>query len=83
MPQQSAATGIWQKTDPPKMIAANIAHAIVFGQTLVQKRVIGLQQIKYAAVLINNTGEKQLGFAPHGLSKIVVEVRKQTHVRKR
>src|SRR5206468_4571480 len=55
----------------------NVRHAVVSGQTLVDERVIRIQQLDDVAVLPNDAVEEQLRLAAHGLAKIVVEVGKQ------
>ena len=49
----------------------------MFGQTLVNERVVGGQQIHNVAVFTNNAVEQQLHFAPHGLAQWVIEIRIQ------
>ena len=44
------------------------------GQTLVDERVIGIQQIEYTGVVADDAPEEQFRLALHGLPKIIVEI---------
>ena len=47
------------------------------GQTLVEERVVGIQQVEHAAILADDAVEEQRGLALEGLTQIVVEVKEQ------
>ena len=51
-------------------------------QPFVDKRVIRAQQVERAPILTQHAVEKELRFLPEGLTQIVVEIRKQTHIRR-
>ena len=56
-------------------------EAVVSGETLVDERVVGGQQLEHAAVLANEMREQQLGLSQHSLGQRVVEVGVRQRVR--
>src|SRR5262249_12895575 len=58
------------------LIAINAGNAVMFRQTLVHERVVCVQKSQRIAVLEYNGFKKHLGFALHGLSQVVIKVRK-------
>ena len=68
--------------DAAEVTAVDVRNAVVLRQPFVDERVVGAQQIQHAAILAEDAVEEQLGFLPERLTEIVVEVRKQSHVRR-
>ncbi len=66
---------------PPELTAVHIRDAVVSGQTLVDERVVGGQQIDHVTVFAHDAVEEQLGLAQERLSQVVVEVGKRLGVR--
>src|SRR5687768_10761118 len=79
--QEPAAMTLLVHGDSPKLTAVHVRDPIMFSEPLVEKRIVGLNQIKHTAILTQNAVEEKLCLLPHRLSKVVVKVRKQTHIR--
>ena len=54
--------------------AVDVRDSVVPGEPLVDKRVVGIQQIDHAAVLVDDALDEQLGFFAESLPQIVVEI---------
>ena len=70
------------KMDTPKPAAKHAGNAIVTGQTLVEKRVIGLEQIQHTAVFPQDAFEKQLCLSAKSLTQIVIKIRILPQIRR-
>src|SRR5262249_35597092 len=63
-----------------ELTAVHVRDPIVFGEPLVEKRVVGFQKIEDAAVLAHDILEEQLRFLPQRLPQIVVNIGKESNV---
>ncbi len=50
---------------PAKFLTLDVGHAVVPGQSLVDERVVGVDELQHAAILAHDVGEEQLGFPSH------------------
>ena len=64
-----------------ELAAIDVRNAVMFGQAFVEESIVGFDQVEHAAVLAQNTLEKQLRLLPHRLPQVVVEIRKQAACR--
>src|SRR5882762_577593 len=82
LPQQ-AATVLVGNRHAAEMAAVNVRNPVVFGQALVDERVVGSQKIEQAAVLAQHTLKEELRLAPEIPSQVLPEVREQELVWRR
>ena len=66
--------------DAPEAAAVDVLDAVVFGEALVDERVVRPQQIEHAAILADHAFHEHLRLAPERLAEVVVEVGEQPHV---
>ncbi len=53
----------------------------MFGEPLIQERIVGIQQVEHAAILADDALEEHLRLALEGHAQIVVEVEQQLRTR--
>ena len=76
LPWPSSPKRLWiGQRHAAEALAHDIGNAVVLGEPLVDKGVIGGQQVEHVAVLAHDAIEQQLGFAPHRLRQRLVEIR--------
>src|SRR5205814_7324568 len=75
--EQPATRAVGGKQSPPESFGVHARNPVVPGQTLVEERIVGVQQVEHAAILADDTVEEQLRLALEGLTQIVVEVKEQ------
>ena len=80
--KQPAAPAVFVQRDTPEAAAIHVRDAVMPGEPFVDERVIRPQQVEDAPILAQDAFEEQFRFLPKGLPKIVVEIRKQTHIRR-
>ena len=80
MAKQAAARIVLHR-DTPEVAAIDARHTVVASQPLVQKGVVGAQQVEDAAILADDALEEQLRLAAHRATQVVVEVREEIAVR--
>ena len=80
--QQPAARRIRVERDAAEAAAVHVRDAVVLGQPLVDERVVRAQQVEHAPVLAHHAFNEQLRLLPERLPQVVVEVRKEPHVRR-
>ena len=61
--------------DSPEPATLDAHYVIVLRQPFVDERVVGIQQVRDAAVFPQRAGDEQLGLAPEGLQQRLVVVR--------
>ena len=61
LPQQSAAVRVGER-HAAELRAVDIGDAVVLRQALVEKSVVGVQQVQHAAVLAQHAGKEQVRF---------------------
>jgi hypothetical protein len=71
---------VGRERDAPEVAAADSGNLVVGGETLVEERVVGVEQLPHAPVLPKNARDEQLGLPPEGLAQGVVEMAKQKRV---
>src|SRR6185369_13959433 len=74
--QQTAAHTVFRQRHPPESFAKHAWNSVVPGETFVQERVVGIQQIEHAAIFAEDAFKKQRRLAFEGLAQIVVKVKK-------
>ena len=77
--EEPAAWAIGER-DAPEMAAVHIANPVMRGEPLVQKRIVGRQQLHDAAVVVHLAADKQLGLLLHRVAQVLVEFRVQLRV---
>ena len=82
MTQQSTALAARFERDAAEARAVHMRNVVVLRQPLVQPSVIRLQQVEHAAVLAQHVLEKQFRLATHRLPQVVIEVGKQSAIRR-
>src|SRR5690606_37683122 len=60
VPEQSASLTIIAQFDPAEAAAVNVRDAVVLGETFVEVRVIGIEQVEHATVFPKYTLDEQL-----------------------
>ncbi len=80
--QESASPAVFVERHAPEPASVYVRDPIVPGEAFIDERVVGPQQIERAAILVQNALDEQLGFLAQRLSKVVVEIGKQPHVRR-
>ena len=63
-----------RKRDAPEVLALDVGNAVVRGQTFVDERVVGTQQIERAAILAHDALEEELGLTTERLPEGVVKI---------
>ena len=58
MAKQSATWAVGRQLDSAEVVAVDTRDAVVAGQPLVQKRVVGLQQVHDRAVFVDDAVEQ-------------------------
>src|SRR5204863_7368514 len=71
--QPGAGAVVWQGHSP-EALPLHTAYAVVPRQALVQKRVVGVEQVGDWAVLPNDAAEEQLHLRFERFTQVVVEV---------
>ncbi len=80
--EQAAAPAVVIERHATEAAAVDVRDAVMLREPFVDERVVGAQEIERASILAQDALEKELGLLPEGLPEIVVEVRKQPHVRR-
>ena len=81
--KQPAAPLLPVERDAPESAAVDVRDPVVLRQAFVEVRVVRLDQVEHAAILMQNALEGEFGFPPECLPQVVVEIGKQAHVRRR
>src|SRR3954462_1899326 len=55
--QHPTARAVLRQRDLPEIVPLHVRHAVIVAQPLVQKRVVALDQLQHAAVLVNHVIE--------------------------
>ena len=71
--QDAAPRTVRRQRHPAEMAALHAFDAVVLGQTFVEKRKVGGQQLGDRAILANHGIEEQLGFPLHRLAQRLIE----------
>ncbi len=79
MAEQAAARSVCQ-LDAAELRPPDARDAVVPRQSLVEKRVVGRQQLDHAAILANLVLDEQLGFLPQRVAEVLVELGKRLRV---
>src|SRR5262245_29280533 len=79
--QQPASPAVFVQRDAPEAAAVHMRNAVMLRQPFVDKRIIRAQQVEHTPILAHDAFKKEFRLLTKGLPEIVIEVRKQTHVR--
>ena len=74
MPEQPAARACGLERYAPKTAAADVRDAVVSRETLVDERVVGIEQVDDAAILVQDGREQKSRLLRKRLAQILVEV---------
>ena len=66
--------------DATKPAAVNMRYLVVFRQTLIQKCVIGLDQVEDTSIFPDNAFKQHFRFRTHCLTEVVIKIGIPSHV---
>ncbi len=73
LPQQPTSRTFLRQADLAELIADHAIDAVVTRESLVEERVVRVQQLENIAVLVHDAGEHESRFLLEGLTQVVVE----------
>ena len=62
--------------DSPEFLTCDTGDSIKPREPLIKKTIVGVKEVEHAAVPANDVLGEELGFAPHGIAKAFIEIRK-------
>ena len=71
---KQAAAFVIRVHHAPEFVSGDAWNAIVFGETLVDERVVSREQVEHAPVFAYEAGEEQLRLALHRIRQLLVEI---------